>query len=376
MRGKFTVIVAMASLAIWYGTSTRQGTVSAAQAPMDMSNMDMSRMTASEHIAHMAAMGNIHAGHAMMDMAAPAIQAAPANLNLPADEQGAAARLAASPRRGQYVAINPGLNAWVVQPQGGGQHPVVIVIQEIFGLSDWIRGVADQLASEGFIAVAPDLLSGHGPNGGDTRTFADQMAMTQATLMLAPAEIMDKLNAARVYALKLPNASGKSGVVGFCFGGNQSFALAVNQPGVNASVVYYGTAPTDVQAPARAGGPGPGGPGGPGAAPAGPGAGGPGGGRGQGGGPQAPFVPSDRIAALTAPVLGLYGGLMQDARIGSTVPVTEAKMKELGKTYEPHLFDGAGHGFLRAQTGNDGANMKATQTAWPLTVAWLKKYTS
>jgi carboxymethylenebutenolidase len=73
-------------------------------------------------------------------------------------------------------------------------------------------------------------------------------------------------------------------------------------------------------------------------------------------------------------VLGLYGGA--DARVTASIPATETKMKELGKIYEPHVFDGAAHGFLRAQTGNDGANMKATEQAWPLTVAWLKKYTS
>jgi len=359
-------------------------------------------MTASEHIAHMATAGNVHAGHAMDEFAwaAARAQAAPAaaNSNLPADDMGVLARLGSSKRKSEFVKVDVAgmpMRTWVVYPDRRDKAPVVVVIQEIFGLSDWIRGVADQLAADGFIAVAPDLLAGHGKDGGDSSSLANQQEMTQATLTLPAAEIIAKLKAAREYGIKLPSANGKSGSVGFCFGGNQSFAFAVGEPTLNAAVVYYGTAPTDVAAPARGGGGGAGrgGPGGPGAggappatggappaggAPAaggGPGPGGAGQGRGTGGGaPAAPFVPSDRLANTKAPVMGLYGGA--DARVNASIPATEMKMKELGKTYEPHVFEGAAHGFLRAQSGNDGANMKATQQAWPLTIAWLKKYTS
>ena len=318
-------------------------------------------MTASEHLAHMAAAGDIHAGHALDEMrwAAMARQAAPANLALPADDMGAVDRLAKSPRKGEYVKIDVGgmpMTAWVVQPQGTGRAPVVVVIQEIFGLSDWIRGVADQLAAEGFIAVAPDLLSGKGPNGGDSPSFANQNDVTQATLRLPAADVLVRLKAAREWGLKLPRSNGKSASVGYCFGGQQSFALAVNEPGLNAAVVYYGQAPAEPAAPGAAGA----------GAPA------PGGGRGQ----AAPFVPAAAIANTKAPVLGLYADPMLDARIGATLAPTEAKMKELGKTYEPHVFAGAAHGFLRAQSQNNGANLKASQEAWPLTVAWIKKYAS
>jgi len=311
-------------------------------------------MTAAEHVAHMAAAGNIHAAHAIEEMRWAAMQAAPANAALPADDMGAVARLASSPRKGEYVKIDVNgkpVNTWVVRPAGNGRAAVVVVIQEVFGLSDWIRGVADQLAAEGFIAVAPDLLSGTGPNGGDSSSFGGQQELVKATLSLQAPEIIARIKAAREWALKQPRANGKSGVVGFCFGGNQSFAMAVAEPTLNAAVVYYGTAPTD--APAAGGG-----------------------GRGAGGGGAAAFVPSASLANVKAPVLGLYGGMMQDARIGNTVAATEMKMKELGKVYEPHVFDGAAHGFLRAQSGNDGANLRATQQAWPLTVGWLKKYTS
>jgi carboxymethylenebutenolidase len=305
-------------------------------------------MTATEHIAHMAAAGNIHAGHAMDEMNWAARQAAPSNTYLPADDMGAAARLASSPRKGEYVTIPIGeasMTAWVVQPAGTGPAPVVVVIQEVFGLSDWIRGVADQLAAEGFIAVAPDLLSGQGPNGGDSRAFTNQQEMVKATLSLPAQQNTARLRTARQWALKLPRSNGKSGSVGFCFGGNQSFNMAIEEAGLNASVVYYGSAPTDAPPAGRGGDP-------------------------------APFQPSKRLASLKTPVLGLYGGLMEDPRIGNTVAPTESLLKKLGKTYEPHVFSGAAHGFLRAQTGNNGANMKATQEAWPLTVLWLKKYTS
>src|SRR5499426_1680489 len=355
MKRRVTIAAAMvvlAAAAVVVVISQRAATV-VVEAAAPASEHAGHGMTAAEHIAHMAAEGNVHAAHALEEMKWAAMQAAPANAALPADDMGAAARLAASPRKGEYVKIDVGgvpVNTWVVRPAGNGRAPVVVVIQEVFGLSDWIRGVADQLAAEGFIAVAPDLLSGKGPNGGDSSSFGGQQEMVKATLSLPAPEIIGRIKAAREWALKQPRANGKSGVVGFCFGGNQSFAMAVAEPTLNAAVVYYGTAPTD----APAGG---------------------GGGRGAGGGAAPAFEPSASLANIKSPVLGLYGGLMQDARIGNTIAATEMKMKELKKVYEPHVFDGAAHGFLRAQTGNDGANMRATQQAWPLTVGWLRKYT-
>jgi carboxymethylenebutenolidase len=222
---------------------------------------------------------------------------------------------------------------------------VVVVIQEVFGLSDWIRGVADQLAAEGFIAVAPDLLTGRGPNGGDTPSFADDMARVAATQAVPPAEVTAMLKAAREWGLKVPQANGKSGSVGFCYGGDQSFRFAVDEPGLNAAVVYYGIAPTDQPPVAR-------------------------------GAPPVPYESSERLANIKAPVLGLYGGIGQDLRVGRAVAPTIEKMRALMKMYEPHILDGAGHGFLRAQTGNNGANMRATEQAWPMTIEWHKKYTA
>jgi carboxymethylenebutenolidase len=308
-------------------------------------------MTAEEHLEHIKAMsaaGDIHAGHALDEFARGVAQAAPSNSKLPADDMGVVARLASSPRKGEYVNVmvdGKPMRTWVVHPAGNGKAPVVVVIMEIFGLSDWIRGVADQLAAEGFIAIAPDIVVGHGKDGGDTSSLSTQQEITQAVLQLPAAEITAKLKAAREWGLKDKRANGKTASVGFCFGGAQSFAFAVNEPGLNAAVVYYGQAPTDAAPAPR-------------------------------GTPPGPYEVSERVANVKAPIIGFYGGLMQDARIGNTVAPTEAKMKALSKVYEPHIFDGAAHGFLRAQTGNDGANMKATEQAWPMTVAWLKKYTS
>lgn len=124
-------------------------------------------------------------------------------------------------------------------------------------------------------------------------------------------------------------------------------AVATTEGGLNAAVIYYGAAPTTTPAAAPAQG-----------------------------APPPPFVPADSLSTIKAPVLGLYGGLKEDARIGNSIAPTEAKMKSLGKLFEPHIFEGAAHGFLRAQTGNAGANMKASQQAWPLTVGWIKKYAS
>jgi carboxymethylenebutenolidase len=267
-------------------------------------------------------------------------QPAATSSRLPPDEPGAADRLNSSPRHGEWVKIDVGgtpVNTWIVYPERSTKAPVVIVIQEIFGLTDWIRGVADQLAADGFIAIAPDLLSGHGPNGGGTEAFPNRDAITKVNSSLPRAEVNARLNAVREYGLKLPAANGKSASIGFCWGGSSSFAYAVAQPALNAAVVYYGTAPAEPGAPAGS------------------------------------FTPANAFADIKAPVLGLYGGA--DARVNASVPATEAKMKELGKRFEAITYEGAGHGFLRAQAGQDGANMRASERAWPRTLAFLREHT-
>jgi carboxymethylenebutenolidase len=260
---------------------------------------------------------------------ATAVQStAPSHDTLPPAEETAKERLSTSPRHGEFVSVDVDgtpVRTWVVYPERRDKAPVVIVIHEIFGLTDWIRGVADQLAADGFIAVAPDLLSGKGANGGGTETFASRDDVTKAVSVLPRDEVLKRLNAVRRHAIALPAADGKSAAIGFCWGGSTSFAYAAAQPRLDAAVVYYGTAPND-------------------------------------------------LSEVRAPVLGLYGG--DDARVTSTVESTTATMRELRKTYESRVFDGAGHGFLRAQSGQNGANLAAARDAWPRTLAFLRAHTN
>jgi carboxymethylenebutenolidase len=239
----------------------------------------------------------------------------------------AAARLASSPRHGEWVTIRTGpqagdsLRLWVVYPQRSTKAPVVIVVHEIFGLSTWIRSVADQLAADGFIAIAPDFLTGKvavvPPD-----TVPSQVA-TAAIRTLDMDVVQRQIDAAASYGMALPAALPRYGIVGFCWGGSVSFQHAVHSQTLGASVVYYGTSPA-----------------------------------------------SASLSSVRAPVLGLYGG--EDARVGATIPPADSAMRALGKEYTHHSFAGAGHGFLRGQDQMNGANMAAARAAWPMTVNFFR----
>lgn len=250
---------------------------------------------------------------------------------LPPAEGGAKQRLETSPRHGEFADIKVPhdkvpLRAYVVYPERKEKAPVVIVIHEIFGLTDWVRSVADQLAADGFIAVAPDLLSGKGPGGGNTDSVTSRDEAMKLVRGLDAEEVVTKLNAVREYGIKLPAANGKTASIGFCWGGMQSFAYAAAQPELNAAVVYYGTSPSEPAA----------------------------------------------FGKIKAPVLGLYGS--DDERVNATIKPAEEAMKSAGKAYTPRIYEGAGHGFLRQQDGKDGANMKAAKQAWPETVKFIKEH--
>ena len=248
-------------------------------------------------------------------------------LTIPAGASTVAERLAKSPRHGEYVMIRTGpsdsVRAWVVYPERSTKSPVVVVVHEIFGLSTWVRGVADQLAADGFIAIAPDLLTGKlSPQPGSDTVSAQ--AATAAIRSLKPEDVQRQIAAVGQYGMTLPAAEKRYGVVGFCWGGGVSFASAVESPsGQGAAVVYYGTSPATASLP-----------------------------------------------RVKVPVLGLYGG--EDARVGATVPPADSAMKALGKRFEPHTFPGAGHGFLRQQDGQNGANLAAARQAWPLTLSFFR----
>src|SRR3954468_4651049 len=264
--------------------------------------------------------------HPMPTAAAPTA-AAPDNLQLPPDAAGAPARLSASPRHGEWAMIRSGggdsVKAWVVYPQRSTKAPVVIVVHEIFGLSSWVRSVADQLAADGFIAIAPDLLTMKNlPDGPDSVVAP---LATAAIRTLDPAWVQKQLDAVAEFGMSLPAAERKYGIVGFCWGGGISFAHAVHSPTLGASVVYYGVSPKTAD-----------------------------------------------LASVRAPVLGLYAG--NDARVDATIPAADTAMHTLGRTYNYSIYPGAGHGFLRQQTGMDGANMAAARAAWPATIAWFRKH--
>jgi carboxymethylenebutenolidase len=258
-------------------------------------------------------------------MGAPA---APAQTAIPAGANEVQARLAASPRHGEWAMVSAGegdsVRAWVVYPERRDRAPVVVVVHEIFGLTGWIRGVADQLAAEGFIAIAPDLLSGKnvpmGPDGDPVRDSA-----TSAIRTLDQAAVQRRIDATARYAMALPAALPRYGIVGFCWGGGVSFAHAAHAPGLGASVVYYGVAP-----------------------------------------------PAAALANVRAPVLGLYGE--NDARVDATIAPADSALRALGRTYQHQVFPGAGHGFLRQQDGQNGANLQAARGAWPRTVQWFHRY--
>jgi carboxymethylenebutenolidase len=234
-------------------------------------------------------------------------------------QQWASARLDKSPRHREWVTVTHGhrkVDTFVVYPQVKDKRPVVLIIHEIFGLTDWAQLVADEIAAQGYIAVEPDLLSGMGPHGGRTTSFTQQQAIEEIS-HLNPGQITADLNAAANYALKLPASNGKLFVVGFCWGGGQSFRYATNRRGLSAAFVFYGVPPA-----------------------------------------------AEAMKRITAPVYGFYGG--EDERITATVPETQTEMKAAGKIYDAVIYKGAGHGFMRAGEAPDAheANSDARKQAW------------
>jgi carboxymethylenebutenolidase len=239
-----------------------------------------------------------------------------------------------SSRHGEFVDIELAgggkLNSWVVFPERQDKAGIVLLIHDIRGMSDWIRAVGDQLAQDGFIAIVPDFLSGKGPDGGGTSSLGEQVG--QAIRKLTAEEVKTRLDAAMEHGKGLPAGNGRTAVIGFCWGGTQSFGYALAQPKFEAAVVYYGSVP----------------------------------------GSTAEAAPAEEIARIGAPVLGLYGG--NDARINATLPPTIAAMMKHNKTYEFHTFEAAGHGFLHRQDGAGGANLAAATHAWPLTLSFLRRH--
>ena len=267
-----------------------------------------------------------HEGH---EMPPTALVAVAADTTVPAGAADVRSRLDQSPRHGEWVQFRTGpeagdtLRAYVVYPQRSSKAPVVVVVHEIYGVSTWIRGVADRLAADGFIAIAPDMLTGKlPPNLPDSTLMRQGPALIRA---LDAGWVQRQIDATAAYAMALPAAAPRYGVVGYCWGGGVSFNHAVHSPTLGAAVVYYGTSP-----------------------------------------------PSERLATVRAPVLGLYGE--NDARVNATIAPADSAMRALGKSYRSVIFPGAGHGFLRGQDQAAGANLAAARRAWPMTIEFFRQH--
>jgi carboxymethylenebutenolidase len=244
-----------------------------------------------------------------------------------------------SPRRREWVSVKHearSVESVVAYPQSRDKAPAMVIIHEIFGMSDWVEKVTDEFAEAGFVAIAPDLLSGMAPNGGRTKDFPTNVAppanspappgrggaggfgpVGQAIINLPPDQITADLDAVADYVRKLPACNGKVCVVGFSWGGGQAFHFATTRKDLSAAFVCYGTGPA----------------------------------------PEA-------ISTIQAPIYGFYAG--NDARVNGTIPQTQEQMKAAGKLFEPVIYEGAAHGFMRSgeQPNATDADRKAREAAW------------
>ena len=230
----------------------------------------------------------------------------------------AAQRLESTPRHNEWVQVKNGdrvVQTYVAYPEISTKAPAILIIHENRGLTDFERSVADKLAENGYIAVAPDMLSGL------TVTTDDQRR--EAIGKLPPEQVAGDLKAAGDYAKSIPASNGKLYVGGFCWGGARTWQVANARQDLSGAFVFYGTGPQD-----EAG-----------------------------------------IAGVAAPVYGFYGG--NDARVNATIPKSEELMKAAGKRFEPVIYEGAGHAFMRAGMAADAteANRKAMQQSWE---RWLQ----
>jgi len=249
-----------------------------------------------------------------------------ASLQEPAPDPSLA-RLEASPRHHEWITVRHGeraIRAFVAFPERAGKTPAVLVIHENKGLTDWVRAVADRLAEAGYLAVAPDLLTGEGPDGGDTSSFPGVDAATKALYARADEEVNADLAAVADHARGMEACDGTLAVAGFCWGGSRSFDLATRRDDLAAAFVFYGRAPEDPAA----------------------------------------------LERIACPVYGFYGE--DDARVNASIEPTRAAMEERGKRYEPVIYAGAGHGFLRRADAADAepALAEAGAAAWK---RWLER---
>lgn len=250
--------------------------------------------------------------------------------SLPPSNETAKETLEQSPRHSEYVDVyfpdhEYPINTWVVYPERATRAPVVIVIHEIFGLTDWIRAITDDLAKEGFVALAPDFISGLGPGGGGTESFESRDDVVRTIRTLTPDDVIHRLDAVRDYALTIPAATDRISTAGFCWGGTMSFYYATAQQELSTAIIFYGTSPD-----------------------------------------------TELLHTIEAPVLGLYAE--DDARVNVTIEPAAKEMERLGKPFTYYIYPGAGHGFVRQQEGRENANRTATEQAWEQMLIFLREH--
>jgi len=290
------------------------------------------RQTAEDHTSHMASTASTQASGRI-------------GAELPASNAAAAARVAASPRQGEWVKVpfeagsKDTIMAWVVYPSNARtKAPVVVVVHDIGGLSVWARGVADQLAAEGFIGVSPDMTSRL--RGAPSSVELPRDSAGKLMAMVNSGERNRIISAVAKYAMSRPNAEQRYGVVGYCWGGGTAFMHGVSggTSGFSGAVAFYGLPYMDGPKPI-----------------------------------------ADSLAKIKVPMM-LFNGA-KDARIGAAIPALDSAMKQLGKTFTSANYDGATHGFMRSQDdpkaqrdlAEEAANLAATKDAWPKTVAFMKR---
>ena len=293
---------------------------------------------ADDHMSHMSA----------ADLAAPVVNptAFQDRPGLPPSANGAPARLKSSPRHGEWVKVawEPGskdsLMAYMVYPKTSSpKTPVVVVVHEIYGLQTWVRGVADQAAADGFIAIAPDLNSR--VRGGPS---TDELTADSAQKLIRGVAIPERnkgIIAVAKYAMSQPSADQKYAVIGYCWGGQTVWGHAVSggTTGFSGGVAFYGNFPYNANGQPIA----------------------------------------DSLAKINKPIMLLSGS--KDARIGAAMPAIDSIMKSMKKDYFGKNYDGAVHGFLRAQDdpkaqrdeAEEKANLDATKDGWPRTVEFLRR---
>lgn len=226
-----------------------------------------------------------------------------------------------SPRHHQWVSLSHGdreFQAFVVYPETKEKTKAVIVIHENRGLDDWARLFTDKLAAEGFLVIAPDFISNTREGKKRTSDFENPDAARDAIYDLDPAQVTADLDAAYKYLQDDASSTGEIAILGFCWGGSQTFRYATHNMNITSAHVFYGTAPEDAAA----------------------------------------------LARISAPVYGYYGG--DDNRVNATIEKTESIMNSLQKTFEYEIYDGAGHAFMKRAHGQDAeqANITAHDTSW------------